>query len=238
MAKLKELRDPKYVIDFVDICAEIDPSDTHKYVPFILKLIEEYINQVKKDYHSDTFKDIKELIADFHELSERNQIQNKDIYSYESFEELENIVKEGKSKITESQIKQRETTILYDDDDCLVVRPLSVRSSRLYGSSTKWCTSSERDDYTQHFNRYAGMGVLVYYINKKKDPLKNKYAKVAFHNETDFKEKHNITLWDVEDHQLNNSEMFLVVGPEIPLNIYQIIQQELMHGKKIDLIKI
>lgn len=237
MAKLKDLKDPKYVIDFVDICAEIDPSGTNKYVPFMLKLIESYINDVRNDYIKDSFKDIKELVTDFNDLCERNQIQNKDIYSYESFEELESIIKEGKAKVTESQIKKRETKLLYEDDQFLVLRPLSLRSSRMYGATTKWCTSSERDDYATHFPKYAGQGILIYYINKKKDPLKDKLAKIAFHNETNFKGQNAITTWDVEDHHLTPGDMFGMIGIEMPMNVYEIIQKELLHGEKVELVK-
>ncbi len=237
MAKLKELHDPKYVIDFVEICSKLDPSSTNKYVPYMLKLLEGYISDVRKDYEEKTLAEIKDLVADFHDLSERNQLENKDIYSYDSFETLEKAIKEGKSKITESQIKKQETKVLYDDENYLVVRPLSIRSSRLYGASTKWCTSSERDDYTSHFERYAGKGVLVYFINKKADTKANKFAKVAFHNETNFKDENNITIWDVEDHNPSAGETMDLVGGVIPFNVYESIREELYKGGEIKLIK-
>jgi len=238
MAKLKDLQDEKYVINFVDVCSKLDPSQTNKYVPYMLKLLEGYIGAVRKDYEEKTLKDISDLVRDFHDLAERNQIVNKDIYSYESFDALEKIIKEGKSKITESQIKKTETKILYDDENYLVVRPLSVRSSRLYGATTKWCTSSDRDDFVSHFTRYAGNGVLIYFINKKTDPKKNKYAKIAFHNETDFQGKDQITLWDPEDKQLTAGECFGILGKDVPPNVYAIIQEELYHGGKITIINV
>lgn len=238
MAKLKDLCDPKYVIDFVDICSKLDPTNTNKYVPYMLKLIEGYIADVRNDYEQKTLKDIKDLICDFHDLSERNQLENKDIYSYESFDSLEKAIKEGKSKATESQIKKRETKVLYDDESYLVLRPLSIRSSRMYGATTKWCTASEREDYINHFNRYAGQGVLVYFINKKGDPKADKLAKIAFHNETDFKDNNNITIWDTEDKQLVAGEIIGVIGKIIPFNIYEIIQNELYKGGKINLINV
>lgn len=237
MAKLKELEDPKYIINFVEICSRLDPSKTNKYVPYILKLLEGYIADVRKDYEEKTLNEIKDLVADFHDLSERNQIDNKDIYSYESFEVLEKAIKEGKSKITESQIKKQETKVLYDDENYLVIRPLSIRSSRLYGASTKWCTASDRDDYITHFDRYAGDGVLVYFINKKGDTKENKFAKIAFHNETDFKEHNNITVWDVEDHNPSAGETMDLVGGVIPFNVYEAIREELYKGGQIKLIK-
>ena len=238
MSKVKELNaKPEYTINFVDICATLDPTKTKKYVPYMLKLIEDYIKDVKSDYEKTTFKDIKELITDFEDLCTRNQLENKDIYSYASFEDIEAVVKEGKSKITESQVKKTETKVLYEDDAYIVLRPLSVRSSRFYGSTTKWCTASDRDDFATHFKRYAGEGILVYFINKKGDPKTNKFAKLAFHNETDFKDSNKITIWDPEDHQLEANDMMRVAGKEIPFAVYEKIQEELYSKNKVDLIK-
>lgn len=237
MAKLKELYDEKYVINFVDICASFDPSKTNKYVPYMLKLLEGYIADVRKDYETTTLLQIKELVCDFHDLAERNQIENKDIYSYESFEVLDRIVQEGKSKITESQIKKKETNVLFENDEFLIVRPLSIRSSRLYGATTKWCTASDRHDFESHFERYAGNGILVYFINKKGDPKFDRMAKVAFHNETDFNNSSNITIWDVEDKQLSTSDMTNLIGRTIPFNVYEVIQNELYSKTKINIIK-
>jgi hypothetical protein len=236
MSKIKDQKDPKYVIDFVDICADIDPTKTKKYAPYMLKLIEGYIKDVREDYEKTTFKDIKELFTDFEDLCERNQLENKDIYAYETFEDVEAAVKEGRSKITESQVKKKETKVIYEDDSYIVLRPLSIRSSRFYGSTTKWCTSSDRDDYASHFVRYSE-GILVYFINKKADPKTNKFAKLAFHNETDFKEANNITVWDPEDKQLAASDMMRVAGKEIPFPVYEKIQEELYSKKKETIIK-
>ena len=77
MAKLKELQNEKYVINFVDICGELDPSKTNKYVPYMLGLLEEYINEVRLDYKNTHLKEITNLVNDFHDLAERNQIENK-----------------------------------------------------------------------------------------------------------------------------------------------------------------
>lgn len=236
MAKLKDLQDDKYVINFVDICSQLDPSATNKYVPYMLSLLETYIAEVRRDYVEKNLNDIKDLINNFHDLSERDQLENKDIYAYESYEALEKAIQEGKTKITESQVKKRETKVLYDDENLLVIRPLSFKSSRLYGATTTWCTASDKQEYAEYFEKYA-KGVLVYFINKTKDPLKDKHAKIAFHNATDFKDDNDVTIWDVEDKQITSGDMFSLVGKSIPLNVYQIIHNELYSGIQIEIIK-
>ena len=236
MAKLKDLKSPEYVIDFVELFAEMDPSETNKYVPFYLKLAKDYITDIKNDFVNETFKGVGELVKDFEELAKRNQLENKDIYSYPDYEAIERAVKEGKAKITESQVKKHETLILFEDDNYLLVRPKSIRSSRIYGATTKWCTASDRHDYEQYFQNYTKEGILVYFINKKENPQSNIYAKIAFHN--DLKGGNNkITAWDVKDTQIQNQNLFEVIGNHIPMPIYEIIHKTLYSGEIIQTVK-
>jgi len=235
MAKLKDLRKPEYVIDFVDLFANLDPSKTNKYVPFFLNLAKDYIKEIKREFVDDTFKGVSELIKDFEDLAERNQLEEKDIYAYPNYESIEMAVKDGKAKITESQVKKHETLILYEDENYLLVQPKSIRSSRLYGATTKWCTASERDDYIQYFIKYTKQGVLLYFINKKEDPQNYVYAKIAFHN--DLKGGDNkITVWDVKDNKIENQDLFDVIGNYIPLEICKIIHKTLYGGEIIEII--
>lgn len=235
MAKLKDLKSEEFVIDFVEIFAEMDPTETNKYVPFFMKLSKNYIKDVRTDFINDTFKNVNELVNDFEDLVKRNQIENKDIYSYGSYEEIEKAVKEGKAKITESQVKKNETIILYEDDNYLLVRPKSIRSSKVYGATTKWCTASDRADYEQYFYNYTRNGILIYFINKKENPQENVYGKIAFHNDLS-NGSTKITAWDVKDSQIQ-SNLFEVIGQHIPLKIYEIIHTTLYSGEVIETIK-
>ena len=86
-----------------------------------------------------------------------------------------------KEKITRSEVKKKETEIFFEDERWLVLFPLSVRSSNLYGKSTKWCVSSEDHNYGKYFKQYTDEGVLIFVIDKTvTDELNNDFPKVPF----------------------------------------------------------
>jgi hypothetical protein len=62
--------------------------------------------------------------------------------------------------------KELESQVIkeYEDDKWVVVRPLTFQSSVKYGSSTRWCTTYQKEK--QYFERYWRRGILVYFINK------------------------------------------------------------------------
>jgi hypothetical protein len=53
----------------------------------------------------------------------------------------------------------------YEDEKWVAVRPLTFSASAKYGSSTRWCTTYQREK--QYFEKYWRKGILVYFINKQ-----------------------------------------------------------------------
>ena len=215
MAKIKELKsqNPNYNIDVINVLASMDPSKTNKYLPFMIKCTTDWVEWINNELRNETFKEMFEIIRDFEDLSQRNLLENKDIYSYESNQDIIEAVKEAKEKITRSEVKKKETEVLYEDDRWLVVFPLSTRSSNLYGKGTKWCVSSEDNNYGKYFKQYTDNGVLVFVIDKSVKESEYRYndiAKVAFHN--DKNKNDGITLWDIKDHQMGVGNAMKVYG--------------------------
>ena len=100
-----------------------------------------------------------------------------------------NLVKDivHKHLINEVRVKSSERVKLYEDDEWLVVHPLSFNASCKYGHSSKWCTSTPSND--SRFNEYTVQGVLIYYIHKK---LHNKYAEfIDFNGGQEFYNVHD-----------------------------------------------
>lgn len=64
------------------------------------------------------------------------------------------------------KIDTTEREKLYEDDNFLLVVPLTHTASCKYGANTKWCTSSSDDTM---FNKHNNMGSLAYIIVKNKD---------------------------------------------------------------------
>lgn len=222
MAKIKDLKDkyPTYKIDVIEVLSKMDPTKTNKYLPFMIKCTSDWVQWINKELKNETFKEMFEVIKDFEDLSQRNLLDNKDIYSYESNQDIIESVKSAKEKITRSEVKKKETEVLYEDDRWLVLFPLSVRSSNLYGKGTKWCVSSEDHNYGKYFKQYTDNGVLIFVIDKKVSDTEartNDFAKIAFHN--DRKKQDGITLWDVKDTQM---------GVSNAMKVYSMLQDEVM----------
>jgi len=232
MARVKDLKaqNPNYFIDVIDVLASMDPTKSNKYLPFMIKCTAEWVEWINNELRNETFKEMFEVIKDFEDLSERNLLENKDIYSYESNQDIIEAVKTAKEKVTRSEVKKKETEVLYEDDRWLVVFPLTARSSNLYGKATKWCVASEDNNYGRYFKQYTENGVLVYLIDKtvkESDARNNIFSKVAFHN--DKSKTDGVTLWDVVDHQMNVSNVMKVYGM-VGSEIMDIINKRLEEG--------
>lgn len=221
MAKIKDLKEqnPTYKIDVIDVLASMDPTKSNKYLPFMIKCTADWVEWINNELKNETFKEMFEVIKDFEDLSERNLLENKDIYSYESNQDIIEAVKIAKEKITRSEVKKKETEVLFEDSRWLVVYPLSTRSSNLYGKGTKWCVSSEDNNYGKYYKQYTENGSLVFVIDKtikESEYRTNDFAKVAFHN--DRKKNDGITLWDIKDKQMgvgNAMKVYNMLGSEI-----------------------
>jgi hypothetical protein len=215
MAKIKDIKsqNPDYVIDLVDILAENDPTKTNKYLPFMVSQTKDWLEWFLNELKNNTFKEMFDIVKEFEELSSKNLLENKDIYSYESNQEIVDEIKFARDKVTRSEVKKKETITLYEDDRWLVLQPLTSRSSNVYGKSTKWCVAAEDHNFKKYFKDYTNDGTLVFLIDKsvkEKDTRDNRYSKVAFHQ---YKNKENsLTLWDSKDKQLGVQEAMTVYG--------------------------
>jgi len=226
MAKKKDLKvlNPEYTVDVIEVLADNDPTESNKYLPFMIKQTKDWVDWIHNELKNETFKEMFEIIKDFEDLSQRNLLENKDIYSYESNRDIIEAVKFAKEKVTRSEVKKKETEVIYEDDKWLVVFPLTTRSSNMYGKATKWCVASEDHNYGKYFKQYTENGVLVFVIDKTvKDSecRTNMMSKVAFHN--DRNKEDGITAWDVKDAQMSVPQIMKftsLIGQEILTVVY------------------
>lgn len=233
MARKKDLKkqNPDYLIDIIDVLAEKDPSGTNKYLPFMIKQTNEWVEWIHNELKNETFKQMFEVIEDFEDLSKRNLLENKDIYSYDSNADIIEAVKLAKEKVTRSEVKKNETEVLFEDDRWLVLYPLTSRSSNMYGKSTKWCVAGDDQNFKKYFNQHTENGVLVYLIDKsvkEKDVRGNNLSKVAFH--MDRNKKDGLTAWDSLDSQLSIMDM-MKVSTSVGEGTMNIINERLEKGE-------
>jgi hypothetical protein len=151
------------------------------------------------------------LFTKFASLNERKLIENNDITSYSTWEEMEQAVSLAEIKLidkeTAKQIKK-----IYEDDEWLSLRPLSLEASMKYGANTKWCTTTESGQY---YARYSARGILIYNINKKTG------YKVACFKNLSPDHDNEFSWWDVTDKKIE------VLDSEAPAAVLEAIRNEI-----------
>jgi len=118
------------------------------------------LNFITEHYNNDTYQTLKE----FMDYMDKGQIENKDISNYKDLDDVRGAVTLASIK---EYTKDLENQIIkeYEDEKWVVVRPLTFSASAKYGSSTRWCTTYQREK--QYFEKYWRKGILVYFINKQ-----------------------------------------------------------------------
>lgn len=105
-----------------------------------------------------------ELINEFIDNCENKRLVNLDVLTYNTIDE---VMRANSLCSLRAEEKNMEGQVIkeFEDENWVMVRPLTFSSSSKYGAGTKWCTTmSEEKSY---FHRYWSKGVLIYFINKK-----------------------------------------------------------------------
>ena len=137
----------------------------------------------------------------FCEYNERNLIEQNDLTTYKSFDQLISAMSIAEMKAEEKELENQVIKI-HEDSVWLLLRPLTFNSSKKYGANTKWCTTQENNP--EYFHKYTKRGVLVYCINKK-----NGYKVAAFYsldkNEPEF------SYWNQKDTRIDSTDSELTI---------------------------
>ena len=154
-----------------------------------------------------------EMISQFIDYNERGIIEENDLSKYKSISDMEksNNVADiiNLEKKMSAQIRK-----VYEDEEWLIIRPLTPLSSKKYGANTKWCTTSGEGSY---FFDYASRGSLIYTINKLTG------LKVATFK---YKESRDgVSFWNDIDNKVDSIETGL------PVYIVVVIMTEIAIGK-------
>jgi len=143
-------------------------------------------------FNMETIKTMNTFI----DLNERNLIEQNDITKYKNIDDMINQISLAQLKTIGKDL-EKFIIKLRDDEEWLILKPLSWEASKKYGANTKWCTTSyDTDDY---FYKYSKNGVLIYMINKKTG------YKVASYNAKD----EGISFWNQKDQRIDSMETLL-----------------------------
>lgn len=151
----------------------------------------------------DSFFNVQDLqtYRKFCEYNERGLIIQNDLTKYKSFEEIMSSVSLAEMKV---DMKEMESQIIkiHEDDEWLLLRPLTYASSKKYGSNTKWCTTQETNP--EYFTKYTAKGVLIYCINKV-----NGYKVASFYSLD--KNDPEFSYWNQKDSRIDSTDSELTL---------------------------
>jgi hypothetical protein len=181
----------------------IDPENFKNFTPLQMVFIYRFIDT---SFNSDDIKSFSKFV----EYNERGLIDENDLTKFNSFNDILNSTSMAEIKVMEKDL-EKQIKVLYSDSEWVVLRPLTYHASLKYGSSTKWCTSSENNP--EHFLRYTKRGILIYMINKITG--KKVACFKSLDNESEF------SFWNQIDTRIDSMEA------DLPDFIYDVIKTEI-----------
>lgn len=132
----------------------------------------------------------------FCEYNERGLIEQNDLTKYKTFNEILTQLSIADIKV-ENKSLENEVVKVFENDEWILIRPLTHYSSKKYGANTKWCTTMESNP--EYFYKYSKRGVLIYCINKKTG------YKVASFYSLD-KNDPEFSFWNQQDQRVDSLE--------------------------------
>jgi hypothetical protein len=167
----------------------INKEDLENLQPMQTMLIYRFIDSFFNDADLINFRK-------FSEYNERGIVDQNDLTTYKSFEDV--MLQLGLAELkAETKNLENEIIKVYENEEWLLLRPLTYLASKKYGSNTKWCTTSEGNP--DYFLKYTSRGVLIYCINKKSG------YKVASFCSLDKKEP-EFSFWNQKDTRIDSLE--------------------------------
>jgi len=157
------------------------------------------------------------LMKEFVTLNEKKLIENNDLTSYKTFDEVELQISLSSLKSIDKEMA-KQVLKLYETDEWLVVKPLSYQASLKYGASTKWCTASK--DSSDYYFRYSKRGIVIYSINKKTG------NKVAGFKNLDTSHDAETSFWNITDQRIDSMDSGL------PSDVLDIFRNEFSNTKQ------
>ena len=218
MSRLDKLKEqhPELNITLIDLIGMIDPTDTYKYSEFLIKILKNwYVNtDIRYGIGIDLFGEEQvESLNEFERHCKAKRVEKNDISQHTDFRSLKVEVEKAKEILRLKEL-EKQTKKLFDNDEWLVIIPLSYEASKLYGMETKWCTTQER-----YWNDYIRKYKLIYVINKITN---NKYA-----ISRDKTEDKDLKAWLSDDTE--TSPLLL----PIPQDLWSVIMPELQKQESV-----
>lgn len=240
MSKIQDLRDkPENNFNFIELLERLSDEKDTKYIQMLDRLIKKRISEKVNNLSNESFT-TNEIENAFIAMLFSNILLPQEMYLLNYFctkhkqggidgidfqkVEIETVLQKAMILRKKELEAQKENMIekIHEDEDWLLLMPLSYESSLKYGAHTKWCTASK--DTKQHYQDYTNKGVLVYCINKKTD-VKYGFFYDLQHTSPNYSPSSAMSFWNAEDDFV---EMFDV---EMPMDKMKILGDFVKNNK-------
>lgn len=179
MSKVEELKQkyPRVSQVTAQKFINMDTTPTKKYLEYMFKMWTRKLDRLVSIPSAEALiTEVKLYDSLLPHNTDYKDIYHKDFWSYNFLKNLNlkcQEIKQDKNFNREDHIK-----VVYEDDEVLMLEPITHKGSLKYGSNTKWCTASRSAEST--FRNYVNRGCLVYLIDKT-ESKGNQYNKLAFY---------------------------------------------------------
>lgn len=223
MSRIKDLKEQDAnTINIVDIIEKTLDNNKSKYVELFLRLFKNKLEDIIRS-SSSTIMDgliirneklknpLETFVLDtivryfghdefidfqkFCEYNEKNYIKQTDLSRYKKIEDINKQISIAELSLITKEM-QKHVIYLLDNDEWVVLKPLTYESSVKYGYGTTWCTAAVKT--SESFYRYANNGILIYCINKKTG------VKVAVHKELG--NSKSLSFWNQIDERVDSMD--------------------------------
>lgn len=216
MSRLERIKEqhPELNVTIIDLLARVDPTDSYKYLEFLVKSLKDYFQEEKEQLGLHIGIDLvgtenTKTLNEYEKHCKANRVRKNDITQIETWKEMRDEVKFAEQveqqKKNEKQIKK-----VFEDDNYKLLIPLSYEACKIYGSNTKWCITQE-----SHWKTYSKNYNILFVIDKKSN---TKYAISRKKGEK------TIDAWDEKDVQM--SPLLLKLPHDIMDKIVETILKE------------
>lgn len=236
-------------ISLIDMISKFDPSESKKYTQFLVNILKKELKErefgfyldkrdnVEKQVKADSIENkLSRLICCDHlfgkinienflelcSLMDRGLVEEKDISKYNSWDMVEEQLYHAKNREAFKKAK-KEIKVIYENDDYLILKPLTHQASCAYGYNTKWCTAMINDP--EYFYNHS-KGVLIYVMDKKQNQKFGFYKELPEdgpRREPDFGGNEDLTfkIYDEKDDRIDSFQT------RIPRDILELIANEM-----------
>ena len=153
-------------------------------------LFESYKDAVEKFSQEEDKETVNQYLDSFKQLAKKGIVtgQEKDIgywikQGWYDFKEFVDGKSKEKTKSQTKQSKKKDTIIAHEDDEKMVVIPLTKDASCFYGKGTRWCTAATESEnhFIDYFYRF---NIVLFYVFMKNSG--EKYASAYSFNQREF----------------------------------------------------